>query len=740
MASWRSLKIGVSIAWALLLTLGLVLGPAGAAKKNELIRIDAKGPVNVRADTISYQKRTESYLAEGRVEISRGQSHLMADRVRLFSKTMVAEAEGRVRLISPGQEVSASRLVVDLNGGTGKIYDGTVFIKATNFYLRGREIEKLSADTYRLVKGSFTTCDGSDPAWQITGDRIKVTIEGYGEAHNAAFRIKKLPVLWTPYIIFPAKFKRSSGFLFPQYGVSDRDGHAISLPYYWVIDESSDATFTVTYLSDRGPFLGGEYRYYWEPGSKFMVLADWLHSDKAGDELLRLGQNREAYDQRWWIRAKGDYRLFDGAFSLRLDLDLVSDEDYLREFNFGYNSFDATQGRFKKWFGREVEPRAGLTRTSKLNIYRTFTNAAFNASLVYRDDLRNGSSGVLQQLPIISFNATRQAIGQSGLYFQMGSSYQYLYREEGSTGHLSDLSPTISWPINFNDIWEFTPIFDWRQRFFAVKKEANQGNVDETGTSYQWTLRLENSTYLFRIYDFGSPKSPFKMKHAIRPFFNFRYQPKEEENDLAALAARNQDDINRFEYGIRNTFTSKTFRRDPKTKKFKPYYREFLRLDITQSFDLEAFYDRQDAGISDPRPNVWSEIVARAEFSPHERIYWQAESRYNPEDSQFTRFNSLLRASDWRGDALRLDYRYTLGGVRQLVTDVTMAVNRQLSLAYVNHWDIDAERSFETRYELRYKHQCWGFKVIYRDDLRERGIYFVISLGGLGEIFRISGS
>ena len=55
---------------------------------------------------------------------------------------------------------------------------------------------------------------------------------GYAYIHNASMRVKNVPFLYTPYIVWPAKEERTSGFLVPEIGYSDRKGSELGLAYY----------------------------------------------------------------------------------------------------------------------------------------------------------------------------------------------------------------------------------------------------------------------------------------------------------------------------------------------------------------------------------------------------------------------------------------------------------------------------------------------------------------------------
>ncbi|MEW5911689.1 MAG: LPS assembly protein LptD [Thermodesulfobacteriota bacterium] len=707
---------------------GFFCTPAQVRAQGSLITVDAQGPVDVRADRVAYDERNAIYTAEGEVEIARGNTRLIADRVRLDAKTMIAEAEGRVRLITPEQVVTGKSMVVNLNSGTGKIYQGRVFLKANHFYLSGQEMEKTGKDTYRVKKGTFTTCDGADPAWKITGDDMQVTIEGYGTAKNTAFRVKDVPVLWSPYLMFPAKFKRQSGLLPPQLGNSKNNGFFFSLPYYQTLGEDMDATVTLNYMSKRGVDLGLEYRYNLDAGSKGMFMLDYMPHDGMGQSLYDQGDNAKVYKSRYWFRGMANQKFFNNTVDLKADIDLVSDQDYLREFTFGYTGYDATNKRLDEWFGRILDPNTSLVRTNRVNLSRFWSATSFNAGVLYYDDTTGNAKTTLQQMPYFSFDATTQQLGKTPLYFSMGSSFIYNYREEGSTGFTSDISPAVSMPLNFSDYVEVEPKFTWMQRFYSVSLDAGEDPTHKkTGSLEQWSFTNKTSTYLYRVYDFGSAADPFKVKHSLRPNIVYTYNPGADQSDIATLARNDLTRVNQFSYGFDNTLTYKIMAANPNTGTIEPTYREFLRLNVYHSFDLNQYRTSEDS-----RP--WGQVTGRVEFLPNERIYMQGDVAWNPYDNQWTTLNFWAQTKNRRGDSLTVDYQYTQGTIKQLNTTLKVLLTKEWFVAFVNRHDFDFQTDYETRYEVGFEGQCWGFRAIYIDDVRDRGFFVAFSLGGFGEL------
>jgi LPS-assembly protein len=116
------------------------------------------------------------------------------------------------------------KIVLNIEDKTGAAYMAHAFYAMNNFYVNGDKIEKTGENTYLIEQPVATTCDGDKPDWEITGSEMKVTIEGYGLMKDARFLADGLPVFYSPYLPFPAKSERQSGFLIPYLSSSSNDG------------------------------------------------------------------------------------------------------------------------------------------------------------------------------------------------------------------------------------------------------------------------------------------------------------------------------------------------------------------------------------------------------------------------------------------------------------------------------------------------------------------------------------
>ena len=552
---------------------------------------------HVSADRIEYDQKRDAYTATGNVSVTKGQRTLTADQVQLNQTSRQAFAQGNVRLISGDDVLSGKRLLLNLDTETGTLTDGTLFISNNHLYLSGHKIQKTGLRTYTADKIRITSCDGPDPDWELTGHKLKVTVEGYGQASHTALWAGKVPVLYSPYLVFPVKLKRQSGLLMPELGYSDRKGSEYLQPLYWAINDHSDATFYAHLMTERGVRTGLEHRYVIDENSKGIFLGEGFQDMRVDDGL---DGNSESWgyeddDQlrtnkdRYWFRMKHDQD-FGGDWTAKFDIDVVSDQDYLNEFKSGAFGFEETRSQFQKTFGRTIDDYNDPIRLNRLNVNRTWNRYSFNSDVRWFDDVIKrrieDTDDTLQQLPVITFDGIRQPIAKSPIYFDLASSYSHFYRINGTRGHRADLYPRIYYPTTLWQVLSVEPSAGFRQTAWKVDHYETQPDHGRD-TLYRaiYDLKLDVSTEFYRIYDFTVAGSD-RLKHALTPEVVYEFTPEEDQSDFPEF-----DELDRIErknlitYGFTNTLTARA-PIQPENAASTFSYTPFLRFKVFQSFDI----------------------------------------------------------------------------------------------------------------------------------------------------------
>ena len=97
------------------------------------------------------------------------------------------------------------------------------------------------------------------PLWQIRALSAVQDLEHKKiEYQDAVLEMYGIPVGYLPYFWHAdPSVKRASGLLIPSMGASSHIGAFFAQPYYWVIDDQSDATFTPMITTRAGPRTRG---------------------------------------------------------------------------------------------------------------------------------------------------------------------------------------------------------------------------------------------------------------------------------------------------------------------------------------------------------------------------------------------------------------------------------------------------------------------------------------------------
>ena len=750
----KTIKNRYLISIALMVFLGLVLMGAGVCPAQEnLFSLDSKtekAPWDIEARELAYDQDTDIYTAEGDVSIKRGDRVLKCDFARLDRKTMIAEARGNVHYIASGDELRGDQLTIDLKKQNGEIEKGRLFLKKNNYHVTGKRIMKTGESTYRVLEGTITSCDGDAPPWVITAKEFEVTLEGYGELRQAAFRAGNIPILYTPYLIFPAKTKRQSGFLLPEPGYSERDGGILNVPFFWAIADNMDATFYQVGMGKRGYMQGGEFRYIATPASKGALMADYLYKDLAGQELYQQGLNKEPYNERYWFRGKANQDLPKG-FLFKADFDWVSDQDYLKEFRGIGNGLDRNRPYFLSEFGRDLDDETQTDRRNKAIVSRGFGNYNFTGGFQYYQEV-DKTDDALNQLPFLRLDSIRYELWQN-IFFQWFSDYNYYWRKNLDRGQALYLVPSLSYPFKLKTYLNTDTTVGLNQSFYQVDNKQNPGVSDQASRSVP-NFKLDLSSDIQRIFEVGG-ESLKKIKHSIRPQVVYDYIPEVTQEPLPSFVPSIYK-TNTITYFLTNFLTAKNLIGKDKEGEDLYSYLDFVFLKFYQSYDLnEASRNENTPRISLPPGGIgttittggtaattgtagplrpFSDIIGELEFIPGPNLRLRSAIGWSPYDNLVQSQSHTLMVNVPGGNWFNLEY-LTSGGdqFRQINSSFFWKVTPTWTANFLNRWSLDQNKSYETTVGLAYAHQCWGIKAHYTETPDDKKFLVSFSLKGLGD-------
>ncbi len=669
-------------------------GLPGEGLKN----LDDSAPVSLEADQLDFDQAANLYRAAGQVRLRKGGVTLTSDAVTWDDAAGVATAEGNVVITEPTGEMTGERVRINLAEDRGLVSNGRVLLRENNFHIAGAEIEKLGEQSYRVTDGSFTTCDGDSPSWKFGASRLDVTLGEYARARHVVFYLRDLPVFYLPYLIYPVKTERESGLLMPRYGYSDKRGAQLSLAYYQVIDRSMDATFYLDYLSELGVGTGLEYRYI-------------IGEDTAGEALAYHISGISGAEDRYALDWTHNGAL-PGRVRMAADLEYVSSRDYFEDFG-------EVSGEYNKDKAQSV-----------LYLSRAWDKYHLGGQFKYTKDLQQDNDLTLQRLPEVRFSVQRQRFGDTPLFYQVDSSYNYFWRQRGIKGQRLSARPALAAVFQPGGALGIEPEIGYLQRFYWTSQE---GPGEEQEGIYDFSTRI--SSQLERVYD-RPGRRVGKIRHSLVPEMVYSYIPEEDQSHLPQFDVDDRiGPDNSIEYGLTNRFTA---RLEPENGEY--VYHEFLYLRLSQQYDIDE--SRRDLLDPSDKRRPFSDLRTELILRPTRWSFIDLDSRFDVFYGQdgFSTFNLRGGIQDGAGNGLSLDYRFARDAQEYLSGSVDTAWLKPVYLNYQHRYDFAGATTLEQVLNLEYRAQCWSLFLTLRDRLEDQEYLVSFALSGLGRVAKLGGS
>ncbi len=696
-------------------------------------------PWHISAQSVTFDNARDLYIAEKEVIITGGKTRLEADYVEFSNKTKDAFAQGNVILISGEDSISCDAMRINLETEIGTINKGTIFIQKDNFYISGEDIRKTGEFTYSLEKGSITSCSGDSPDWKISGKKVKVTIEGYGTAQDAVLWAKDIPAAYTPFLMFPVKTKRQTGFLMQGVSNSKRKGYQYEQPFFMAISEDTDATVYADYMSDRGVKTGVEYRYILDSKSKGSVFFDYLKDSKIDDGTSATenysfaGTPQRTNTDRYWLRMKHNQKLPNG-FSAKLDLDVVSDADYLQEFQNGFSGYSQTKSYVESEFGRSLDEYDRTIRKNRLNVNKSWSTYILNMDALWYDDVilrrQDAADTTLQTLPAIQFDAFRQQLGDSQFYYSLDSEHRSFYRQDTTAtlvkGQRTDFYPKIYLPMRFNKLFYFEPSLGARETlWYAGDFTSLGGDSNHLQSRHMADMGAELSTKIYKIYSTDNSFAE-KIKHEIVPKLQYSFIPDVGQNDLPLFDSLDRiPEQNLVTWSLTNYFISRNTFLTPQAKEIRTY-RDFAYAQLSQSYDINKQKENNDKPFSD--------ILLTGLVNLNEFVSVNSDFSWSPYDNEYKIFNLGSVLKDKRGDALAVEYRFNRDLLETLYSEIDIALTPKFTAYYTIEKNLKDDKTIQTQTGFLFTKECWTFELAAAETNNDLSIGILVTLHGIGEL------
>ncbi|MFW2373762.1 MAG: LPS-assembly protein LptD [Gammaproteobacteria bacterium] len=672
--------------------------------KQQETRISAQQVENMTGDITRFN---------GDVQIDRHQLRLKADHISYQRKTETLSLSNNVHIDANNVSIDADNGWYDMANNKGE-FSNTRY-QIINPYFQGYSPTLIfeSRQLTRLESTSFSSCPIDNRDWELKTRSLVLDNESQvGSATNASIWFKGMPLFYTPYLSFPLGDQRRSGFLMPSIGNSSRNGTEISVPWYWNIAPNQDMLLTPTNIVKRGLMLDSKYRY--------------LSQNNNGNiDVQYLDKDQQTNSRRHFINIKHH-------------------SDIGKHFDFDLNAKDSSDADYLYDFGgsQESTSLSYLERTARL----AYNQGPWKLNLLAQtfetlDDEILLENRPYQQLPQLTFNGSDE-FSNTNLSWSLESEWVDFEHDSDTrtTGQRMDLYPKLSWPL-LGNAWFFTPSFGYRYTSYDVMDGTGTAlNLDDRTVSVS---SLDSGLFFEQYFSKGrylqtlEPrlfylKIPYQDQQALPVFdtgtFDFTFAQLFRENRFNGVDRIGDADQ------LTLALTSRVLDANSGN--------ELMSLSLGQ---IRYFKDRRvslDNAIEETQNSDFiSEISGRLDN-------WSARGtvQYNPEQNRTDKRSLQLHYQGDKHQIFNIGYRFRrdLANETQNLeqTDVSLVIpldNRYRLLARRNY-SLTESREIESIYGIEYESCCWAIRLISQslllqddpDNTYNKSIKLQLVLKGLG--------
>jgi len=398
----------------------------------------------LRADKIVWDRASSEVQFEGHVQVVGGPDDLM-----------LTASHGDMRL-----NMHTARFY-DVTGTTGVRRAGrtVVYSTPTPFTFSGRVLLQTGEGKYRIIDGAMTNCRLPKPDWEILSRQMRLE-DGRAATSNAHLKFLGIPVFYFPYLSHPTdETGRESGLLMPVIpsNYNSIRGYTSGEQVYWVINRSVDLTVGAEYYSKRGFAPKGDFHY--KGAGLDHLTATWnALLDRGVEQLQTTGAQA---GQTVLVNQGGVDIVALGRKDISEDTRAAGSVEYLSAYVyrlvFSPNYWQAISSEVKSDVSLTHE-RQGRVPSLQFSRFQTFASAT------------EGQEARILRLPNFRYDILDRPLGESGVYWGLGSSVAHLGRAEPdfhahNVGRI-DIYPHVSLPFHL-DGWSFVPEAAVRETLYS---------------------------------------------------------------------------------------------------------------------------------------------------------------------------------------------------------------------------------------------------------------------------------
>ncbi len=607
----------------------------------------------------------------------------------------------------------------------GEIYSSKVFIylKKEGFRIKAWDFSRNALREYRAKRALVTTCEldceseREFPPWSVEVRDVILTPEGTSSAKATLFRFGKVPVFYLPKKIYlpsvhlPIFEPRKEGFLPPSITQGNRFGFGIQIPYFYPLTDQIDFTLAPLYTTKRGLLWDLESAFALTEETKGLFKIRYLKDTKREKYATETSPKN-----RYWITGKADYTKGKN-WDFHFDLDLISDKDFLEEFNVGEGGFDKTKKLYLERFSRDVEDKSQDYRSTKVwgQYYKHSFYGLFSSTYLDYEGAQNKKE-ILQ--PLAALYLSLLPFEFKGILPSLNLTYDYLYREKNYYGSRSGINLEISYPFSFSFLKNEFKV-NSKNYFYFLKERGNFSEDNPRVNLFE--ASFITYTQFYRNYSINLPFRTPSFTHILKPYAKFFYRKEGGSSEIPLFVYEDYftEKAKALEYGLWQFFSS------PQQKNFL-VIKAYQQYDFTKAERSATATKQEERALSDLYLQIYS--TWKGKFS------MRYDTNYNFYGYGFKKhsFNISLR-NIWFE---RVDFTYQedkAWNTKQATLKLgEYFFNRRVFLDYYISRNLITDETSEQKLEALYLTECYLFGIGVSITPRDTKFYFRVDLKGLG--------
>jgi LPS-assembly protein len=635
-------------------------------------------PIHVESEGATVSRVGDASLL-GQVRVRQGDRTLTAETATYVAATRSFKVEGDVQYQDPGLRVKGTT-------GTWSTTQGGRF-EDTEFELPARPARGAAGalgltpeGNIELDRVEFTTCPAGNDDWLLQASSIHIDRKRQlGTGRNVRLEFLGVPLLYFPYISFPAGESRKSGLLFPTIGSSSSGGFEFGIPYYFNLAPNYDAVLKPTWFSKRGVELSGNFRYLTEQ-SRGRIDGRLLPYDNQASRARGYASLAHLTD-------------FTDALRLTARLEDASDSRYFEDFARGQDGTSIT------FLERRIDLEflgSGWRAYGLLQNFQTIDLAIAPADRPYA------------RAPQLLVDGS-WPLGHSRLTAGIGGELVYFTRDVGVTGARLLLDPRIAMPLRAPG-WFIEPSASYRQLGYSLGGLAP--GADDSPTTGAPTLALDSGLVFDRSAGAGG-----KLLQTLEPRALYSWTPYRRQDDLPVfdtglpeldvvrlfsvdryVGGDRLGDANRLALGLTTRLMDAASGR------------QYLAGTIGQQFYFEK--PRVQLPGELPEQRNASDIVAELELSAYRNWSVELATQWDPDSSNTVLGQAALQYRPRADSVVNVGYRYRKGSVEQWETSTAWRVSPRWSLYARYVYSARDAKAIDSFAGVEYEACCWKLRVM----------------------------